>query len=115
MFDESNGSQVEQVDELCVDKEIPAEKAIKKIVIGEVKPQEEDDDECEIMEESPSTPPAANPGEFGEKTRDSEIPRNSGENSGNSGLSTGDPQDSQEDQYQFRDSGENLFGGSVGF
>jgi transposase InsO family protein len=43
MFDESNGSQVEQVDGLCVGKDIPAEKAIKKMAIGEVKPQEEDD------------------------------------------------------------------------
>jgi hypothetical protein len=32
-FDESNGSQVEQVDELCVGKDIPAEKAIKKMAI----------------------------------------------------------------------------------
>jgi hypothetical protein len=43
-FDESNGSQAEQVDELCVGKDIPAEKAIKKMAIEEVKPQEEDDE-----------------------------------------------------------------------
>jgi hypothetical protein len=45
-FDEFNGSQVEQVDELCVGKDILAEKAIKKMDIGEVKPQEEDDEDC---------------------------------------------------------------------
>jgi hypothetical protein len=33
LVDESNGFQVEQVDELCVGKDIPAEKAIKKMAI----------------------------------------------------------------------------------
>jgi hypothetical protein len=47
-FDESNGSQVEQVDELCVGKHVPVEKAIRKMAIGEIKPQEEDDEDCEI-------------------------------------------------------------------
>jgi hypothetical protein len=64
-FDESNGSEVEQVDELCVGKDIPAEKAIKKMAIGEVKPQEEDNEDCEMLEEPASTPPAANPGVSG--------------------------------------------------
>jgi hypothetical protein len=50
-FDESNGSQVEQVDELCVGKDIPAEKAIKKMAIGDFKPQGNDDEDCEILEE----------------------------------------------------------------
>jgi hypothetical protein len=59
-FDESNGSQVEQVDEFCVGKDVPAGKAIKKMAIGEVKPQEEDDEDCEI-EESAISPPAVNP------------------------------------------------------
>jgi hypothetical protein len=58
-FDESNGSQVEQVDEFCVGKDVPAGKAIKKMAIGEVKPQEEDDEDCEI-EESAISPPAVN-------------------------------------------------------
>jgi hypothetical protein len=65
-FDEFNGSQVEQVDELRVGKEILAEKSIKRKAIGEVKPQEEDEDDCEIIEESPNTPPTAYPGESGE-------------------------------------------------
>jgi hypothetical protein len=34
-FDESNVSQEEQVDELCVGKEVPAEKAIRRMAIGE--------------------------------------------------------------------------------
>jgi hypothetical protein len=96
-FDESNGSQVEQVDELCVGKDVPAEKAIKKMVIGEVKPQEEDDVDCEI-EEPASTPPAAILGMSGEKSGASEFPRNSGESSGNSGPATGDSQSSQENE-----------------
>jgi hypothetical protein len=73
---------VDQVDELCVGKEISAKKAIKKMAIGEVKPQEEDDEDCEIIEESPSATPAVNPGESGEKPRQSGIARNSGGISG---------------------------------
>jgi hypothetical protein len=64
-FDESNGSQEEQVDELCVGKDVPAEKAIRKMAIGEIKPQEEDDEDCEI-EEAAALPPAVNPGVSGE-------------------------------------------------
>jgi transposase InsO family protein len=60
MFDESNGSQVEQVNELCVGKDVPAEKAIKKMAIGEIKPQEEDDEDYEI-EEIATLPPTATP------------------------------------------------------
>jgi hypothetical protein len=82
-FDESNGSQVEQVDELCVDKDVPAEKAIRKITIGEVKPQEEDEEDCEI-EETTILPPAANPGVSGEKSGDSGFSGNFGEKSGDS-------------------------------
>jgi hypothetical protein len=94
-FDESNGSQVEQVDELCVGKEVPVEKAIKKMVIGEVKPEEEDDEDCE-MEESAISPPAANPGVSGEKSGDSGFSGNSGENLGNSGPGADISQSSQE-------------------
>jgi hypothetical protein len=56
-----------------------AEKAIKKMAIGEVMPQEEDDEDCEI-EEPASSPPAANPGVSGENSGDSGNPGNSGEN-----------------------------------
>jgi hypothetical protein len=55
-FDESNGSQEEQVDELCVGKEVPAEKAIRRMAIGEIKPQEEDDEDCEVEQAAPQTP-----------------------------------------------------------
>jgi hypothetical protein len=97
-FDESNGSQVDQVDELCVGKDIPAEKAIKKMDIGEVKPQEEDDEDCEMIEELACTPPAANPGVSEEKSRDSWFPGNSGEKSKNSRPAAGDFQSSQENE-----------------
>jgi hypothetical protein len=94
-FDESNGSQVEQVDELCVSKEVQAEKAIKKMAIGEVKPQEEDDEDCE-MEESTISPPAANPALSRAKSGDSGFPGNSGENSGDSGPTADVSRSSQE-------------------
>jgi hypothetical protein len=97
MFDESNGSQVEQVDELCVGKDVPAEKAIKKMAIGEVKPQEEDDEDCEI-EEPTSSPPVANPGVSGENFGDSGFLGNSGENPGDSGPTAGDSKSSQENK-----------------
>jgi hypothetical protein len=63
-FDESNGSQEEHVDELCVGNDVPGKKAIRRMVIGEIKPKEEDDEDCEI-EEATTLPPAANPEESG--------------------------------------------------
>jgi hypothetical protein len=75
-FDESNDSQEEQVDELCVGKDVPAKKAIRKMAIGEIKPQEEDDEDYEI-EEAAALPLAANPGVSGEKSGDSGFSRNS--------------------------------------
>jgi hypothetical protein len=68
---------------LCVGKDILAEKAIK-MVIGEVKPQEEDDEDREMIEEPASTPTAANPGVSREKSGDFGIPGNFGENFGKS-------------------------------
>jgi hypothetical protein len=94
-FDESNGSQVEQVDELCVGKDVPAEKAIRKMAIGEVKPQEEDDEDCEI-EETAILPPAANPRVSGEKSRDSGFSGNFGEKSRESGHAADTSQGNQE-------------------
>jgi hypothetical protein len=95
MFDESNGSQVEQVDELCVGKDVPAEKTIKKMAIGEIKPQEEDDEDCEI-EETTTLPPAANSGVSGEKFGDFGFSGNSREKSGDSGPAADSSQGSQE-------------------
>jgi hypothetical protein len=94
-FDESNGSQVEQVDELCVGKNVPAEKAIRKMAIGEINPQEEDDEDCEI-EETAILPPAANPGVLREKSEDSGLSGNSREKSGDSGPAADTSQGSQE-------------------
>jgi hypothetical protein len=42
------------------------------MAIGEVKPQEDDDEDCEIIEKSPSATPTANPRESRENTK---IPR----------------------------------------
>jgi hypothetical protein len=94
-FDESNGSQEEQVDELCVGKDVPAEKAIRKMAIGEIKPQEEDDEDCEI-EEAAALPPAANLGVSRENSGDSGFSGNSGEKSGHSGPAAEASQGSQE-------------------
>jgi hypothetical protein len=94
-FDESNGSQVEQVDELCVGKDVPAEKTTWKMAIGEVKPQEEYDEDCEI-EETTTLPPVVNPGVSGEKSGDSGFSGNSGEKSGDSGPAADTSQSSQE-------------------
>jgi hypothetical protein len=88
---------VEQVDGLCVGKDIPAEQAIKKMAIGEVKPQEEDDEDCEI-EEPASSPPVANPGVSGEKSGDFRFPGNSRDNPRNFGPTAGDSQSSQENK-----------------
>jgi hypothetical protein len=56
------------------------------MAIGDFKPQGNDDEDCEILEEWTSKPLAMNPG----VSRDSGIPGNSGENSRNSGPSAGD-------------------------
>jgi hypothetical protein len=64
------------------------------MVIGEVKPQEEDDEDCEI-EEPASTPSAANPGVSREKSGDSKFPGNSRESSRNFGPTASDSQSSQ--------------------
>ena len=41
-FDESNGSQVEQVDSSIVGKEDPPCEAIKQLAIGDIRPQEDE-------------------------------------------------------------------------
>jgi hypothetical protein len=86
---------VEQVDELCVGKDVLAEKAIRKMAIGEIKPQEEDDEDCEIKEIA-ILPPAANPGVSREKYGHSGFSGNSGEKSGDSGPAADTSQGSQE-------------------
>jgi hypothetical protein len=51
-----------------------------------------------MIEEAVSTSPAANLGVSGEKSRESGIPGNSGENPRDSGPVAGDSQSSQEDE-----------------
>jgi hypothetical protein len=58
------------------------------VTIGEVKPQEKDDEDCEI-EEPASSPTTANRGVSGENSRDSEFLGNSRENPGNSEPAAG--------------------------
>ena len=72
-FDESNGSQGEQVD-YVVGLEEPSSKAIKKLAIGEIKPQEqEDQDEDGMVFPCPS------------RTHSAVHPANSGNQAGDSG------------------------------
>jgi hypothetical protein len=80
---------------LCVGKDVPTEKAIRKMAIGVVKPQEEDDEDCEI-EETTILPPATNLGVSGEKSEDSGFPKNSGEKSGEFRPAVDTSQGSQE-------------------
>ena len=47
-FDESNGSQVEQVDSSVVGKEDPPCEAIKQLAIGDIRPQEDQATEVEV-------------------------------------------------------------------
>ena len=47
-FDESNGSQVEQVDSSVVGKEDPPCEAIKQLAIGDIRPQEDEATEVEV-------------------------------------------------------------------
>ena len=47
-FDESNGSQVEQVDSSVVGKEDPPCEAIKQLAIGDIRPQEDKVTEVEV-------------------------------------------------------------------
>ena len=48
IFDESNGSQVEQVDSSVVGTDDPLCEAIKQLVIGDIRPQEDQAIEVEV-------------------------------------------------------------------
>jgi hypothetical protein len=96
-FDESNGSQEEQVDELCVGKEVPAEKAIRRMAIGEIKPQEDDDEDC-IIEVAADLLSTAQPGVSGLKPGESGFSGDSGEKPGDSGPAAELSQCSQGDE-----------------
>ena len=72
-FDESNGSQGEQVDNV-VGMEESSSQVIKKLAIGEIKPQEQvdNDNDDELMFQGPSTSTsAAKPGNSGYEAGDS--------------------------------------------
>ena len=47
-FDESNGSQVEQVNSSVVGKENPPYEAIKQLAIGDIRPQENQATKVEV-------------------------------------------------------------------
>jgi hypothetical protein len=67
-FDESNGSQEEQVDDVVGMEESPS-KAIKKLATGEIKPQEQedqDDDDVLMFKGSSTSTSAAQPGNSGD-------------------------------------------------
>jgi hypothetical protein len=49
-FDESNGSQVEQVDSHVVGKEDPPCEEIKQLTIGDIRPQEDEATEGEVSQ-----------------------------------------------------------------
>jgi transposase InsO family protein len=75
-FDESNGSQGEQVDSVVGMEESPS-KAIKKLATGEIKPQEqrdEDDDDMLMFKGSCTSTSAAQPGNSGQMSGDSGLP-----------------------------------------
>ena len=48
-FDESDGSQMEQVNAEILGKEEPSRQVIKKLATGEVKPVEEEDDDAHMQ------------------------------------------------------------------
>jgi hypothetical protein len=75
-FDESNGSQGEQVDDVVGMEESPS-KAIKKLATGEIKPQEQedqDDDDVLMFKGSSTSTSAAQPGNSGNMSGDSGSP-----------------------------------------
>jgi hypothetical protein len=97
MFDEYNGFQVEKVDDISVGKEISSQMTIKKMSIGEVN-QEEEDDNCNTIEDAPGATPTAKLGDSGENLRVSRLSGSSKEFSRDSGPSDVGAQDSQENE-----------------
>jgi hypothetical protein len=92
-FDESNGSQVEQVDLNVVGYEKPSYEAIKQMAIGDVRPveaQEEDENQAQA-----STPLEGSKVTSSGALQTSEVPRNSSEVPG-TGTETQPPRNSLE-------------------
>jgi hypothetical protein len=81
-FDESNGSQVEQVVDMCVGQEESPSKAIK-MTTGEIKPQEKEDD-CDDEDELFDQDTAANSGESEESVETPQVTESPDQTFGNS-------------------------------
>jgi hypothetical protein len=103
IFDESNGSQEEQVDDVAGMEESPS-KAIKKLATGEIKPQEQedqDDDDVLMFKRSSTSTSAAQPGNSGNMSGDSRSPVRSIRTQGRSIRVTEDePSSPHQDQSQ---------------
>jgi hypothetical protein len=83
-FDESNGSQVEQVDLNAVGNENPSCEAIKQLAIGDVRPVEaQEEDEEQLQASTPLEGPKVT-GSVEEQTP--EVPRNFPEVPGNATI-----------------------------
>ena len=67
-FDESNGSQVEQVDSSIEGKEDPPCEAIKQLAIGDTRPQEDEVTEVEVPQAADEQSSADVPNAEGELT-----------------------------------------------
>ena len=67
-FDESNGSQVEQVDSSVVGKEDPPYEAIKQLDIGDIRPQEDEVTEVVVPQVAAAPISADVPNAEGEQT-----------------------------------------------
>jgi hypothetical protein len=102
-FDESNGSQEEQVDDVAGMEESPS-KTIKKLATGEIKPQEQedqDDDDVLMFKGSSTSTSAAQPGNSGNMSGDSGSPVRSIRTQGRSIRVTEDePSSPHQDQSQ---------------
>ncbi|XP_025815501.1 transcriptional regulator IFH1-like [Panicum hallii] len=82
-FDESNGSQKEQVDLNDADNELPPQQAIESLEIGEMRPQEKNGQGA--SKDGPNTITAENSGDSGQTCGNSTGSEDSGQISGNSG------------------------------
>jgi hypothetical protein len=67
------------------------------MAIGEIKSQEEDDEDC-MIEDVAALPPTAKPGESRQKSGDSGFSGNSGDKPGDSGPAAEASQGSQENE-----------------
>jgi hypothetical protein len=68
IFDESNGSQVEQVDSSVVGKEDPPCDAIKQFAIGDIRPQKDEVTELVVSQATDEQVPTDVPKSEGEQT-----------------------------------------------